>query len=161
MSSQGKETAGGVPLRSGRAGAWSRQVAGEMGSVLIDTLGLAATVEWHVHRFRQCTGIPYELTVDDATGAKVPEEHAESIFDMLHAALYEVARRGQASRVSIALTIVPQEVSMVMRHGGSGISRELGRIRSRAQAHHGICEVAGAPDEDTTVTVILPLPMCL
>jgi signal transduction histidine kinase len=157
MSSQGNEKASGVPIRSHRAGAWTRQVAAELGAVLIDTLGLAATVEWHVHQFQKCTGILYDLTVEETTGVKVPEEHAGSIFDMLHAALNDVARRARASRVSIALTIAPREVTMVMQHDGSGISRELPRIRTRAQAHHGICEVAGTPNNGTRVTVILPL----
>jgi hypothetical protein len=38
----------------------------ELASVLLSTLGLAATIEWHVRQFQTCTGIPCQLTMDNA-----------------------------------------------------------------------------------------------
>ena len=47
------EADGPVHRPSGSA----RQVSAELGSVLLDTLGLAATIEWHVRQFQKCTGV--------------------------------------------------------------------------------------------------------
>jgi signal transduction histidine kinase len=141
-----------------RAGAWSRQIAAELGAVLLDTLGLAAAVEWHTHQFQKYTGIRSALTVNDTEGFVAPEEYAAGLFEMLHDALNHVARCAQVSRVDISLSITPQEVGMVMRHDGIGAAGALAQIRRRAQAYHGLCDVSRATETGTTLTVSLPLP---
>ena len=40
---------------------WARQISSGLRSVLLDTLGLAAAIEWQVRQFQKCTGIPCEL----------------------------------------------------------------------------------------------------
>jgi signal transduction histidine kinase len=141
-----------------RAVAWSRQIAAELGAVLLDTLGLAAAIEWHAHQFQKYTGIRSALTVNDTQGFEAPEEYATGLFEMLHDALNHVARCAQASRVDIALNITPREVGMVMRHDGIGATAALAQIRRRARAYRGLCEVARAPEAGTVLTVSLPLP---
>lgn len=57
-----------------RANGWARQAAAELGSVLLDTLGLAATIDWHLHQFQKCTGMRARLQthkgVCEVTGAR-------------------------------------------------------------------------------------------
>lgn len=141
-----------------RAGAWSRQIAAELGAVLLDTLGLAAAIEWHAHQFQKYTGIRSALTVNETEGFVAPEEYATGLFEMLHDALNHVARCAQVSRVDIFLNITPREVGMVMRHDGIGAAGALAKIRRRAQAYRGLCEVARGPQTGTTLTLSLPLP---
>lgn len=149
------------PLR--RAG-WARQVAAELGSVLIYTLGLAATIEWHLQQFRKCTSIPCELTVSHAAGVDLPEDCTETIFDIYQEAVSNVARHAGATRVAIALTIMPQDVTLVVHDNGIGLSDEASRsdrggiagMRARAHGHNGLCRFAGARDTGTTVTASLP-----
>ena len=148
-----------------RASGWARHVAAELGSLLLDTLGLAATIEWHLHQFQKCTGIVYELTVNNAASVDLPEEYAATIFDVYSEALSNVARHTEASRVAIALTITPHEVTLVVRDNGIGLGEEASRsrqdsialMRARAQSHEGLCEFAGTPDADTTVKFSLPI----
>lgn len=92
----------------------------ELGAVLLDTLGLPATMEWHLHRFRRRTGIPWDLQVHDAAGFRLPEGYAATIFDLHSLTLDNIARHGAASRVAIALTITPRDVTMVVRDNGFG-----------------------------------------
>lgn len=141
-----------------RAGIWSRQLAAELGAVLLDTLGLAAAVEWHAHQFQKYTGVRYALTVSETEGFETPEEYATGIFEILHDALNHVARCAQVSCVDISLNITPREVGMVMRHDGIGAAGAPARIRRRARAYHGLCDVSRAPGTGTTLTVSLPLP---
>jgi two-component system, NarL family, sensor histidine kinase UhpB len=102
--------------------AWTRQITAELGSILLGTLGLAATIEWHVRQFQKCTGILYQLTVNDAAGCELPRDHATTVFDVYNEALSNVARHAAANRVAIALTITPTEVTMAVRDDGIGLA---------------------------------------
>jgi len=156
-----------APLR--RASGWARNVEAELGSLLLDTLGLAATIEWHLQQFQKCTGIPYELTVTNAAHVDLPEEYAATIFDLYSEALSNVARHTEANEVAIALTIAPRDVTLVVRDNGTGLGEEAFRsrqdsialMRARAQSHDGLCEFAGAPNAGTTVKVSLPIAPAL
>jgi signal transduction histidine kinase len=57
----GKVNGASGPLH--RAGGWARQTSVELGSVLLYTLGLAATIEWHARQFQRCTGITVSLPI--------------------------------------------------------------------------------------------------
>jgi len=87
--------------------------------VLLDTLGLAEAVEWHVRRIRKATGMRYELEVNDAAGFELPEDCAATVFDVYSEALSSIARHTHASRIAIALTITPREVTLLVRDGAA------------------------------------------
>ena len=148
-----------------RVRGWARQAAAELGSVLLETLGLAATIEWHARQFQKCTGVLYELKVSHAAALDLPEGYDALIFDVYNEALSNVARHAGASRVAIALTITPHEVTMAVKDNGIGLRAEaaaggaggLAAIRARAQTYKGSCAVVGARNAGTTVTVSLPL----
>jgi two-component system, NarL family, sensor histidine kinase UhpB len=160
----GKTKYASGPLQ--RSADWARKTSAELGSVLLDTLGLAATIEWHARQFQKCTGVLYELTVHHAAAFDLPEEYAAAIFDVYNEALSNVARHAGARRVAIALTITPHEVTMVVSDDGIGTKTRhpaadtggLAAIRAHSQAYKGFFEVAGIRNAGTTVTVSLPLP---
>jgi signal transduction histidine kinase len=149
-----------------RASSWAREVSAELGSVLLDTLGLAATIEWHVRQFQRCTGVLYELTVNDTAGFDLPDDYAATIFDVYTEALSNVARHSGARRVAVALTITPHEVTLVVRDDGIGLGKDapvsvggFAAMRARSKAYKGVCEVAGTRSAGTTVAVSLPIPL--
>jgi signal transduction histidine kinase len=123
-------------------GGWTRQITSELGSILLGTLGLAATIEWHRHQFQKCTGILCELTVQDAAGAELPGDYATAVFDVYNEALSNIARHAAASRVAIVLTITPRKLTMAVRHDGIG----------------GLADDAATRDLGTTATISLPIP---
>jgi signal transduction histidine kinase len=149
-----------------RKSGWARQLSAELASVLLATLGLAATIEWHVRQFQNCTGIPCELTVNNAAGFNLAEDLAETIFDIYTEALSNVARHAAASHVAIVLSIMPHEVRLVVADNGVGLDDAadasgaggLAVIRAHAETYKGSCEVGGTPNGGTTVTVSLPIP---
>ena len=104
-----------------RSVAWSRLVAAQLGSVVLDTLGLAATVEWHAYQFQKATGIQCDLKVNDAVEFEIPEAFAVSVFEKFHESLNEILNRANADRVSIELSIVPEEVALVICDNGGGV----------------------------------------
>jgi signal transduction histidine kinase len=148
-----------------RSSGWARQISAELGSVLLDTLGLAATIEWHVRQFQKGTGIRYELTVNDTAGFDLPEGHAGTMYEMYGEALSNVARHSGASRVAVALTTTPYEVTLVVHDDGVGLGEatpasgtgSIAAICARARDYKGMCEITGTRDTGTTLTVSLPL----
>lgn len=143
-----------------------RQISAELGSVLLDTLGLAGTIEWYVHEFQKCTGIDYDLNIDAAVGAGLGEEYATVMFDVFHEALSNIAHHARAQKIAVMVGITPQEVVMVVRDNGVGIGERqhansdsggLAKMRNYASALEGHCQVVGVPDEGTTLRVSLPL----
>ena len=100
-----------MPLRmNGKKNA--RPISPGLGSILLDTLGLTAAIEWHAHRFQKRTGVVCQLTVDPAAPVNLPEEYAATIFEFYNDALTNAARHAMASRVAIALTVTPHEVTV-------------------------------------------------
>lgn len=148
-----------------RSSGWARQVSAELGSVLLDTLGPGATVEWHLRQFQKCTGILYELTVNDTAGFDLPAGYAETLYQVYSEGLSNVARHSGASRVAVALTITPYEVTLVVHDDGIGLGEatpaagngSLGAICARARTFSGHCQITGTRDTGTTLTVSLPL----
>ena len=143
-----------------------RQISAELGAVLIDTLGLAATIEWYVHEFQKCTGIYYDLSIDDAVGAGLAEDYAMAIFHIFHEALSNIAHHAGAEKIAIKVSITPQEVTMVVWDNGVGIaemqarnstSGGLAAMRKHASSLDGFCRVVGVPNKGTTLSVSLPL----
>jgi signal transduction histidine kinase len=146
-----------------RDSGWARQIAGELGSVLLCTLGLPATIEWHLKQFQKCTRIHCNMTLNVADGFDLPEDCAVTAFDIYGEAMSNVARHAGANRVSIVLTIAPDQLTLSVHDNGSGIGAvasrsQLGGIadmRSRARSHGGICTLEG--NAGTTVTLTLPI----
>jgi len=135
-------------------------------AVLLDTLGLAGTVEWHLRQFRKCTGIRYGLAISDVAGFEPPEGPAGAIFGICCEALSNAARHAGASLVIVELTIARDEVALIVRDNGIGLANAaparrgggLAAMRARSLAHRGSFEMSGTPSSGTTVTVRLPLP---
>ena len=104
------------PLVNGKV----RRISPELGSVVVDTLGLTAALEWHGRRLQRRTGLRYELTLNDAVGVGVPEAWATTILQIYDETLANAARHRGASRVAISLTVTPHEVTMAVRDDGAG-----------------------------------------
>jgi signal transduction histidine kinase len=152
-----------------RASDWGLPVGDEFGSVLLNTVGLPATIEWHLREFRKSTDIICALNAHIAEGFDLPAPYAEAIFETYREAISNVARHAVASHVWIELTVTSRDVTLVMRDNGIGIrdrdSRHgegIARMRARADRYHGLCAIAGTPKGGgTTVTFSLPVARVL
>ena len=98
-----------TPRFNGRS---TRQMSAELGTFVLDTLGLTAAIEWRTRRFQKLTGVSCQLTMDPAVPVAMPEVYAETIFDFYNEALRNVAQHAMASRVAIALTVTPRDVTV-------------------------------------------------
>jgi signal transduction histidine kinase len=104
------------------------------------------------------------LSVNNTARFDLPEDFAQTLFEIYGEALGNVARHACASRVAIALAITPDAVTMVVVDNGIGLANRgsasaaggLSVMRDRSQAHKGLCTVTAARGAGTKVIVSLP-----
>ncbi len=143
-----------------------RQISAELGSVLLNTLGLAATIEWYLHEFQKCTGIDHEFRIDNPLGTGLDEDCATAMFHVFHETLSNIAHHARAKHIAITISITRQAAAMMVHDDGIGIadapgrrsvSGGLARISGYASSLEGVCSVAGVTGQGTTLRVSLPL----
>jgi PAS domain S-box-containing protein len=142
-----------------------RQVATELRPGILDDLGLEATIEWQLEEFQKRTDISCTFRGDIEEDA-LDVERTTTAFRILQEALTNVVRHAQAGRVEVVLTGNANEMTMLVRDDGRGITvserdhpRSIGLLgmRERARMQGGTLEVRGVAGRGTTVSLRLPL----
>lgn len=141
-----------------------RRVSSDLRPGILDDLGLAVAIEWHVNEFSRRTGIA--CTTDLHIGESVlPEKLSTALFRIYQEALTNVARHAQASRVHVSLHEHADAVVLTVRDNGTGITERhisnpdslgLRGMRERARPWNGRITFEREPDAGTTVTVRIP-----
>jgi len=141
-----------------------RRIATELRPPILDELGLPAAIEWLAHDFTRRTGIACGATVLPPNAA-IPAGLATALFRIVQEALTNVARHAAAGRVSIALDVRSDIVSLEVTDDGRGITdaavsgpASLGILgmRERAAAQGGVLEVGPRADGGTRVAAWFP-----
>jgi PAS domain S-box-containing protein len=141
-----------------------RRIATDLRPSVLDDLGLVAAVEWQTQEFERSTGITAQLEVQ-ATYPELDGICATTAFRILQETLTNVARHAHATRVTIALRVSTEVLTLEVRDNGRGISeselaspRSLGLVgsRERAIACGGELVIRGVRKQGTTVLLRLP-----
>lgn len=142
-----------------------RRIATELRPGILDSLGLAAALEWQANEFQSRAGIPCHVaaTVDDS---QLPQELATVFFRIYQEALTNIIRHANATRVDVRLAEQDGVLVLTVRDNGRGISEEeiantrsigLVGMRERAMLIGGDITLEGAPGKGTTMTLRVPL----
>lgn len=142
-----------------------RRISSELRPGVLDTLGLAAAVEWQVNEFQQRTGI--KSHVRTVLGDREPPRAAATaLFRVLQESLTNVARHAEATSVHVTLDEKEDWVTLEVKDDGRGITDEelkktgafgLMGMRERVIPLHGKCEILGTPGQGTTVRISVPV----
>jgi PAS domain S-box-containing protein len=142
-----------------------RRIATDLRPSVLDDLGLVAAVEWQAQEFERSTGIPVQLEVQ-AEHVELEDICATTAFRILQETLTNVARHANATRVTIALRVSAEALTLEVRDNGRGISkaemaspRSLGLLgsRERAIACGGELVIDGVRGKGTTHSLGIPL----
>jgi PAS domain S-box-containing protein len=142
-----------------------RRIATDLRPSVLDDLGLVAAVEWQTQDFGRSTGITAQLEVQ-STYPELDQACATTAFRILQETLTNVARHAKATRVTIALRVSAEALTLEVRDNGRGISkaemaspRSLGLLgsRERAIACGGELVIDGVRGKGTTVSLRIPL----
>ena len=91
---------------------------------ILDTVGLAAAVEWHIREFTKRTSIEVQLqqtntlpTMDDAV--------ATGVYRIIQEALTNVARHSEATQAEVAMRLNNGELHVEITDNGKGIDQAM------------------------------------
>ncbi|MCC7373814.1 MAG: PAS domain S-box protein [Verrucomicrobiales bacterium] len=153
-----------------------QRIATGLRPVVLDTLGLAAAVEWAGREFQDRTGVMCRTTVMEED-CPVDKARATAAFRILQESLTNIARHSGATEVEIRLGCEPElsagfgcggcpTLSLRIRDNGRGIlpaqlsdPRSLGLLgmRERAELLGGQCEIAVHEQGGTEVWLRMPI----
>jgi signal transduction histidine kinase len=140
-----------------------RRISAELRPAALDDFGLLTAIEADVRTFESRTGIECRLSLPDAP-LTLSTDLETTIYRIVQEAMTNVARHSDATRLDIVLKVSPNEVDVVVRDDGRGITNEemarptaFGMIgmRERARRAGGAVEVSGG--QGTKVTLRVPI----
>lgn len=141
-----------------------RRIASELRPSILDDFGLVAASEWQAREFQRASEIKCSFT-SDVDELDLGSDSNTAVFRILQEALTNVARHASANSVSVALSRLPDEITMTIADNGKGISlanksdgRSLGllgmRERSRLIGAH--LDILNRPSGGTMVELRIP-----
>jgi len=142
-----------------------RGIATELRPGVLDSLGLAAAIEWQSGDFQQRTGVPCQVSID-AIEPPLDPALSTACFRIFQEILTNIMRHAKATQVEVRVKQAEGFLVLTVRDHGRGISEH--EINSRALGLVGMKERAtqvggeifffGLPSQGTTVTLRVPLP---
>jgi PAS domain S-box-containing protein len=140
-----------------------RRIATELRPGVLDSLGVAAAIEWQAEEFQRRTGIPTRVVLP-AAQLGIDREFATILFRVCQEALTNVARHAQASAATIRLRRTARRIVLEIEDNGHGFQpaarrrRTLGLLgmQERVQAAGGRLVVHSAAGQGTMVAASLP-----
>lgn len=144
-----------------------RRIVNELRPPLLDELGIASAIEWHVDEFCHRTGIACETSLYDHE-ARLESEVSLAFYRILQEALTNVAKHAKATQVWVTLHRVRDEITLGVRDNGKGLpssnsakpqtgSHGLRSMQERARQFEGRLFVSGSPGHGTQIEVTIPI----
>lgn len=143
-----------------------RRVSMDLRPSILDDLGLLATLGWFCREFGQLfphIGVHHSVS---AAENDIPDEVKVVIFRIVQEAFHNIARHAQADRVELELLCYNNNLHLLIRDNGRGISsidhspcaKGLGlkSMRERAELTHGEFRVDSVSGRGTTIVVRWP-----
>jgi PAS domain S-box-containing protein len=141
-----------------------RRISTELRPSLLDKIGLAATMEWHLKDFEKRSGIETTFTQPEEE-LKIPDAVKNGLFRIFQESLTNVARHSKASHVKVELQQDNDNIILSIVDDGKGFEKEkiaekttLGILgmKERTSMMGGSYEITSKPEKGTKVNVVLP-----
>lgn len=142
-----------------------RDLASELRPAVLDSLGLAAAIEWETQQFTRRTGILCTLELP-AEPIVLDTDHSTDVFRILQEALTNVVRHARAHQVDVRLGSWRGQLELRVGDDGRGITdaeissplaHGLRGMRERALMWNGTIDIEPRPARGTVVVLRLPL----
>jgi signal transduction histidine kinase len=143
-----------------------RRIATELRPGVLDSLGLAAAIEWQAADFQKATGIRCLVSIH-VMESNWDREFSTVCFRIFQETLTNIIRHANATQVEVVLTQANKELILMVSDNGRGISdkdvadaRSIGitGMRERVAQVGGEVSFLGVPSKGTTVTMRVPIP---
>jgi signal transduction histidine kinase len=141
-----------------------RRISTELRPSLLDDLGLAAAMEWHLREFEKRSGL--KTTFNQPEEELQFDDHVKTaIFRIFQESLTNVARHSDANHVKVDLIANENQVVLKIKDNGKGFdkqkaaqSKTLGILgmRERAESLGWHFEIQSSSEKGTQVLVTIP-----
>jgi signal transduction histidine kinase len=131
---------------------------------LLDHLGLASALQWHVDDACRAAGVTCRLTIDDSIGRLAPELEI-TLYRMVQEMVANVVRHSRAA--SLEMELVPRDggLRLVVSDDGVGIeqletallSHGFSGMIHRVKSVEGTFDIKSASGKGTRIEVFVPL----
>lgn len=142
-----------------------RRISSDLRPVLLDDLGLAAAIEWHLADFGKRSGVKTDfLTVETKT--EIPKNTATGLFRIYQESITNIARHALATEVIVELFVEEKTITMAVSDNGIGFDvTNVGRkktlgvlgMQERTVMLGGTFRIKRNPTKGMRVEVIVPL----
>lgn len=141
-----------------------KNLAKELRPPLLE-LGISSAIENHAKEFQNHTGIKCSVVIDQED-TSLNKELSLAIFRIFQELLTNVARHARATRVNVSLTLVKNNLELVVKDNGIGIDKDLIKdtksfgligIQERVHPWNGVVEINGHKEKGALVKVTISL----
>jgi signal transduction histidine kinase len=141
-----------------------RRVIENLRPSLLDHLGLAAAVEWHVQEVCDKAGMAARVSVPEAM-EPIPPEVAIAVYRIVQESLTNAVKYAQASTIEVELKAVPGLLELRFADDGIGIpdfepahlTHGIAGMRQRARSLGGTFSLRTAPGKGTEILASFPI----
>lgn len=137
--------------------------------LLLDDFGLVVAVRWYLDRQARSCGVPADFTTHSlGEDDRFSSELETACFRIVQEAVTNVARHARASRISVMLGRVGQDLTLLISDDGAGFDMKalrtsaatlgLRSMEERVQAMGGSITIDSAPASGTAICARLPIP---
>jgi signal transduction histidine kinase len=144
-----------------------REMTQQLRPRVLDDLGLAPALEWHLNLFQRQTGISVALDVSLPPG-RLPGDLETAIFRVVQEALTNVARHAGTTAATVTLAADGNQLIVEITDRGRGFDTEAVQARRDSLGLTGLCErvilAGGRPEifsrvgQGTRIHAEFPLP---
>jgi len=143
-----------------------QRISANLRPSILDDLGLMEALNWQFDQFHERTGIILKLDLPDEEPELLPEQ-AISVYRIVQEALTNIARHADASEVQLAITMDNNELNILIKDNGIGISENLVKsskslgimnMRERVYQWDGKMVITGKEKKGTRVQISFKLP---
>ena len=142
-----------------------QRISTELRPGILDDLGFSAAVTWFMNEFKHRSGLKCQLDIkpDDIV---LDEKLSIAMYRIFQESLTNVARHAKATKVNVNLTLLNNELQMIVEDNGVGIdekylkdTKSIGLIGMQERVHpwDGSVEIRKRNERGTIVKVNVPL----
>ena len=146
-----------------------RDLSVDLRPLLLDDLGLVVAVRWYLDRQAKSCGVPADFTTHSISeDDRFSSELETACFRIVQEAVTNVARHARASRISVVLERVGQDLILLISDDGAGFDMKalrtsaatlgLRSMEERVQAVGGSITIDSAPQAGTAICARIPIP---
>ncbi len=141
-----------------------QRISSELIPGVLDHLGLAEAIKWQTDKFRERTGMKYNVIIASDT-IMLDQQSSVAVFRIFQETLTNIARHAKAAEVTVTLKEEDDTMTLEINDNGIGIQESqisspesvgLIGIRERARILGGRASISGSPT-GTTVKLVIPI----